>query len=211
MRCRESVMPSPWSSICRQARAPSRMGSDAPGCWHHRSWIRSRDAWRASPSPLSLARCSTCSTVRCDLRRGQQSSPSSSPQVDGKAPHELVFPAARSGRPSSGHFDAAAKAIGLPALHPHQLRHTAASLAIASGADVKVVQQMLGHSSATMTRLRARPTANPDLPVCRRRAGSRPKILLLPRRCPTRGSSTSACIGREPDRRSCTDSGKCPR
>lgn len=36
-------------------------------------------------------------------------------------------------------------------LHPHELRHTAASLAIASGADVKVVQQMLGHKSATMT------------------------------------------------------------
>lgn len=30
-------------------------------------------------------------------------------------------------------------------------RHTAASLAIASGADVKVVQEMLGHASATMT------------------------------------------------------------
>lgn len=36
-------------------------------------------------------------------------------------------------------------------LHPHELRHTAASLAIASGADVKVVQLMLGHKSATMT------------------------------------------------------------
>lgn len=36
-------------------------------------------------------------------------------------------------------------------LHPHEFRHTAASLAIASGADVKVVQQMLGHKSATMT------------------------------------------------------------
>ncbi|MHB8188622.1 MAG: tyrosine-type recombinase/integrase, partial [Dermatophilaceae bacterium] len=35
--------------------------------------------------------------------------------------------------------------------HPHELRHTAASLAIASGANVKVVQQMLGHKSATMT------------------------------------------------------------
>jgi hypothetical protein len=34
---------------------------------------------------------------------------------------------------------------------PHGLRHTAASLAIASGADVKVVRQMLGHKSATMT------------------------------------------------------------
>jgi Phage integrase family len=36
-------------------------------------------------------------------------------------------------------------------LVPHGLRHTAASLAIAAGADVKVVQQMLGHKSATMT------------------------------------------------------------
>jgi len=36
-------------------------------------------------------------------------------------------------------------------MHPPELRHTAASLAIASGADVKVVQQMLGHKSATMT------------------------------------------------------------
>src|SRR4051794_26612859 len=30
-------------------------------------------------------------------------------------------------------------------------RHTAATLAIASGADVKVVQLMLGHSTATLT------------------------------------------------------------
>jgi len=35
--------------------------------------------------------------------------------------------------------------------HPHEFRHTAASLAIAAGADVKVVQQMLGHKSATLT------------------------------------------------------------
>jgi integrase len=39
----------------------------------------------------------------------------------------------------------------MPGLHPHELRHTAASLAIASGADVKLVQRMLGHKSATMT------------------------------------------------------------
>jgi integrase len=39
----------------------------------------------------------------------------------------------------------------IPGFHPHELRHTPASLAIASGVDVKVVQQMLGHNSATMT------------------------------------------------------------
>ena len=34
---------------------------------------------------------------------------------------------------------------------PHELRHTAASLAIAAGANVKAVQLMLGHASAAMT------------------------------------------------------------
>lgn len=34
---------------------------------------------------------------------------------------------------------------------PHDLRHTAASLAISAGANVKSVQAMLGHASATMT------------------------------------------------------------
>jgi hypothetical protein len=73
-----------------------------------------------------------------------------------KQPDDLVFAGVRNGqalRVSTFRtsFSVAAAAIGLPALHPHQLRHTAASLAIASGADVKVVQQMLGHASATMT------------------------------------------------------------
>lgn len=48
-------------------------------------------------------------------------------------------------------FDPAVRAAGLEGLTPHALRHTAASLAIASGANVKVVQTMLGHQSATMT------------------------------------------------------------
>ena len=36
-------------------------------------------------------------------------------------------------------------------LSPHDLRHPAASLAIASGASVKHVQRMLGHKDAAMT------------------------------------------------------------
>ena len=34
---------------------------------------------------------------------------------------------------------------------PHGLRHTTASLAISAGANVKVVERMLGHASAAMT------------------------------------------------------------
>lgn len=48
-------------------------------------------------------------------------------------------------------FDAGAAEVGLDGLTPHELRHAAASLAVASGADVKAVQRMLGHASAAMT------------------------------------------------------------
>ncbi|WP_244298605.1 tyrosine-type recombinase/integrase [Micromonospora cremea] len=47
--------------------------------------------------------------------------------------------------------DRAAQWIGLAGLTPHELRHTAASLAVAEGANVKAVQRMLGHASAAMT------------------------------------------------------------
>lgn len=48
-------------------------------------------------------------------------------------------------------FRPACDRLGWQGLRIHDLRHTAASLAIASGADVKAVQRMLGHASATMT------------------------------------------------------------
>jgi integrase len=41
--------------------------------------------------------------------------------------------------------------VGLEGLVVHDLRDTAASLAIASGASIKAVQRMLGHASAAMT------------------------------------------------------------
>jgi integrase len=48
-------------------------------------------------------------------------------------------------------FDRAAESVGLAGRTPHELRHTAASLAVAEGANVKAVQRMLGHASAAMT------------------------------------------------------------
>ena len=48
-------------------------------------------------------------------------------------------------------FDPAVRTAGLSDVTPHDLRHTAASLAVASGATVKIVQRMLGHASAAMT------------------------------------------------------------
>jgi integrase len=50
------------------------------------------------------------------------------------------------------YFRPAVRAAGLPEdLRVHDLRHTAASLAIRENASVKIVQAMLGHRSATQT------------------------------------------------------------
>ena len=38
-----------------------------------------------------------------------------------------------------------------PSITPHDLRHTAASLAVSAGANVKGVRRMLGHAKASMT------------------------------------------------------------
>lgn len=59
---------------------------------------------------------------------------------------ELEAKAAASAKASGEHDPAP-----MPRVTPHALRHTAASLAISSGANVKAVQRMLGHASASMT------------------------------------------------------------
>lgn len=80
--------------------------------------------------------------------------------AEGKSRDALLFgdgrehvrlPASR-----NGWFTAAVKAAqkidaDMPRITPHDLRHTAASLAVSSGANVKAVQRMLGHASAAMT------------------------------------------------------------
>lgn len=76
--------------------------------------------------------------------------------VAGRDPDDLVFTSPH-GAPLRNHnfrarvFTPAAVAIDVPHLTPHDLRHTAASLAVQAGANVKVVQLMLGHASAAMT------------------------------------------------------------
>lgn len=48
-------------------------------------------------------------------------------------------------------FGRLAQASGLPPVRLHDLRHAAASLAHASGADLKTVQELLGHTSIVLT------------------------------------------------------------
>ncbi|WGD36981.1 tyrosine-type recombinase/integrase [Lysinibacter sp. HNR] len=85
----------------------------------------------------------------------------------GKPDSDLLFTSPLSGghlrRPDSGRiteskktrkswFMLARKRVGLSEFFiPHDLRHTAASLAISAGVDIKAVQRMLGHASAAMT------------------------------------------------------------
>lgn len=80
--------------------------------------------------------------------------------VRGKSPAQLVFGMGdehlRLPNSQDGWFARAVRrsqAIdpGFPRVSPHDLRHTAASLAISAGANVKAVQRMLGHASAAMT------------------------------------------------------------
>lgn len=79
--------------------------------------------------------------------------------MEGKRTDALIFerpaggflgrPHAREVRPSW--FSAGVTAAGLDYMTPHDLRHTAASLAVSSGANIKALQKMLGHKSAAMT------------------------------------------------------------
>ena len=82
------------------------------------------------------------------------------PAIVGKAPDELLWSRA-DGQPlrpptTTHWFGAAVKRCQaadekFPRVTVHELRHTAAALMIASGANVKTVQAQLGHKSATMT------------------------------------------------------------
>ena len=80
-----------------------------------------------------------------------------SEHIAGKAPDDLVFTSPmgavlRVGGARRSWFDRAVAMSGVPeGFHPHELRHTAASLAVSAGANVKAVQRMLGHAKASMT------------------------------------------------------------
>jgi integrase len=97
-------------------------------------------------------------------------------EIQGRDSEALVFPARRGGYLTPGEvrwvFDPAVQAVRAtvkalrqqemertghaqtpecPIVTPHELRHTCASLAISAGANVKVLQTLLGHKTATLT------------------------------------------------------------
>lgn len=107
----------------------------------------------------------------------------------GKAPGDLVFTAPEGGllrltNFRRRHFDRAARSVGLDGLTPHELRHTAASLAVSAGANVKSVQRMLGHASAAMTLDVYSGLFDDDLDAVAERLDAASAKPLVPRVCP---------------------------
>jgi len=78
---------------------------------------------------------------------------------EGQPPSALVFDDGYGGYQRRVHASenertrwvAAMRKAGVERMVLHDLRHTAASLAVSAGANVKAVQRMLGHASAAMT------------------------------------------------------------
>jgi Phage integrase family len=80
-------------------------------------------------------------------------------------------------------------ASGLPPVTLHGLRHGAATLALAAGTDLKIVQDQLGHSTITLTA----DTYTSVLPETARTAADNTAALLFPARArraaPVRGQA----------------------
>ncbi len=91
-------------------------------------------------------------------------------------------PATNSGLPldatniSKKHFKPLLKSAGLPAIRLYDLRHTAATLRLVNGEHPKVVQEMLGHASITLTM----DTYSHVLPGMQEESAARLDALLLP-------------------------------
>ena len=81
-------------------------------------------------------------TQQTDLLRKAWRAPTASRRTVGDYAEDYL---ARSNWNST--FRRAADAIGLPAVRPHELRHTGATLAAATGATTKELMRRLGHSS----------------------------------------------------------------
>lgn len=123
-----------------------RIGEAAALEWQHldlpalkyKVWVPKRHMWQWFPMHPALA--DVLGPVGQDIGR--------------------VFPRWRTGCAAGHAVKEALRAAGLGNLRPHDLRHTFASLVILAGNDLKIAQELLGHSSYKSTLRYAHLTPN---------------------------------------------------
>ena len=75
--------------------------------------------------------------------------------IEGRQPNEYLFPAPAGGPMRNSYFrwrfDRACEGAGLTGISPKTLRHSAGSLALASGASLPTTSRLLGHAKVSTT------------------------------------------------------------
>lgn len=124
-------------------------------------------------------------------------------QCEGRGRDDLVFPGKDGGymrRPvsHSGWFQLAVERAGIERVTPHDLRHTAASLAVSAGVNVKALQRMLGHASAAMTLDTYSDLFDEDLDAVAVVLDQAYSTARVPRMCPTEPEAIATTAQKSP-------------
>jgi integrase len=89
------------------------------------------------------------------LKRHQEKQLERKTQRENWENHDLVFPNLRGGYLHPSHMGEAFKKLleraGLPLIRFHDLRHSAATILLSMGVNIKVIQELLGHSDIAIT------------------------------------------------------------
>jgi hypothetical protein len=112
------------------------------------------------------------------------------------SPDALLFPTSSGGYLARSNWNStfrrAADAIGLPAVRPHELRHTGATLAASTGATTKELMRRLGHSSPAAALLYQHAAEDRDAEIAQALDGMLEAIRRHRTTAPTSGLSSAA-------------------
>ena len=96
--------------------------------------------------PRTVPLTTTVVTLLEELRRSTMGSDFVFLKNEGKSEHSINIPSSR----FRSSFDKARDRAGLPSVHMHDLRHTAASHMLMAGTDIRTLAAILGHSTLQM-------------------------------------------------------------